>query len=123
MPVPRWVGHVNKRFFNKMALKRDSWPVLTHVGRSSGTTYHTPLDAYHVDGRFIFILMYGSRSDWVQNVLASGNATLRIGDEEYDLVSPQVVTGVADWRQLLATIKPPPGFLNVTEYLQMDVAS
>jgi deazaflavin-dependent oxidoreductase (nitroreductase family) len=123
MPVPRWIAHVNKRFFNKMELKRGNWPVLTHVGRSSGATYHTPLEAHRVDGRFIFVLMYGSRSDWVQNVLTSGSATLRVGEEEFDLVSPQVVTAKAARRQLPATVKPPPSLLNVTEYLQMDVTS
>lgn len=122
MPMPMWVAQVNKRLFNKLELKRGKRPVLTHVGRSSGKTYRVPLDAHRVDNGFIFILMYGSGSDWVRNVLAAGTASLRIGGEEFDLVSPTVVTRDVAWPQLPETTKAPPGFLNVTEFLQMDIA-
>lgn len=120
MPVPMWVAQVNKRLFNKLELKRGVRPVLTHVGRSSGKTYHTPLDAHPVENGYIFSLMYGSGSDWVKNVLAAGTASLRIGGEEFELASPRVVTKDVAWRQLPATTKPPPDFLRVTEFLQMD---
>ncbi len=76
MPMPRWVARINKRVFNPMELRRGVRPVLTHVGRSSGKTYRTPLDAHLIEGGYIFIVMYGSDSDWVQNVLAAGAATL-----------------------------------------------
>ncbi len=76
MPMPRWWGHVNKRVFNPRAISSGKWPVLTHVGRTSGTTYRTPLDAYPVEGGYVFILVYGSGSDWVQNVLKAGSARL-----------------------------------------------
>lgn len=121
MPVWKWVARVNKRVFNKIEVKRGVRPVLTHVGRSSGKTYRTPLDAHPVDGGFMFILMYGSDSDWVRNVLAAGTATLRIGGEEVDLVSPRLVSEDLAWERLPETAKPPPGWLKVTEYLQMDV--
>jgi len=86
-------------------------------------TYHTPLDAHRVDNGFIFILMYGSGSDWVQNVLASPTASLNVGGEEFALVSPRVVTKDAAWQRLPSTTKAPADFLNVTEYLEMDIAA
>ncbi|MFB9301312.1 hypothetical protein [Kibdelosporangium philippinense] len=55
---------MNKRVFNPGAIARGKRPVLTHIGRTSGTTYRTPLDAHPVDGGYLFILVYGSRSDW-----------------------------------------------------------
>ncbi len=122
MPLPKWLAQVNKRAFNRRELTRGVRPVLTHVGRSSGMTYHTPLDAHHVDDGFIFILMYGSDSDWVQNVLPSGTARLNVGGEEFALVSPRVVTKDAAWQRLPSTTKAPADFLNVTEYLEMDIA-
>lgn len=121
MPMPMWVAQVNKRLFNKIELKRGTRPVLTHIGRVSARTYQTPLDAHRVDGGYIFILVYGSRSDWVQNVLAAGSAHLRIDGDEFELASPRLVAKEAAWHQLPATTKAPPGFLHVTEYLQMDV--
>lgn len=121
MPVPKWVAQVNKRVFNRLEVKRGARPVLTHVGRSSGKTYQVPLDAHRVDNGYIFILMYGSDSDWVKNVLAAGTARLRIGGDEIDLVSPRLVTEEAAWQQLPDSTKAPPKFLRVTEFLQMDI--
>lgn len=89
MPLPRWVPKLNKRVFNRMELKKGARPALVHVGRSSSTTYRTPLDAHRVEGGNIFILMYGSPSDWLQNILTAGTATLEIGGEEHVLVAPQ----------------------------------
>jgi hypothetical protein len=60
MPMPRWWGQINKRVFNPRELKRSVRPVLAHVGRTSGKTYRTPLDAHPVDGGYLFILVYGS---------------------------------------------------------------
>ena len=121
MPMPRWVAQVNKRVFNPMELRRGVNPVLTHVGRSSGKTYRTPLDAHPVDGGYIFIVIYGSDSDWVQNVLAAGAATLEIDGDEFDLSFPRLVSKEDAWQLLPPTIKAPPNYLRVTEYLQMAV--
>ena len=121
MPMPLWWGQVNKRLFNKLELKRGVRPVITHVGRSSGKTYRTPLDAHPVEHGYVFILVYGSGSDWVRNVLAEGRASLKIDSDEVKLVSPRVVTKDVAWQQLPADTKPPPGFLRISEYLQMDI--
>ncbi|MGI9642566.1 MAG: nitroreductase/quinone reductase family protein, partial [Acidimicrobiia bacterium] len=78
MAIPKWVAKVNKRVFNPREINKGVRPVLTHVGRKSGNTYQTPLDAHAVDGGHIFIANYGPDSDWVQNILASGTASLRV---------------------------------------------
>ncbi len=121
MPMPLWFGHVNKHIFNKMELKKGVRPVLTHVGRRSGRTYRTPLDAHPVEDGFLFILVYGPRSDWVRNVIASGNGRLEIDGEEFELVSPRLVSEGVALPLLPGTLEPPPGFLKVTDYLLMDV--
>jgi deazaflavin-dependent oxidoreductase (nitroreductase family) len=123
MPMPRWLAEINKRFFNKLELKRGKRPVLTHVGRSSGKTYHTPLDAHRVDDSFMFILVYGSGSDWVQNALAAGTAQLEIDGEEFGLTSPRLVEKDEAWKLLAGLAKAPPGFMNVSEFLRMDISS
>ncbi len=123
MPLPRWLAQINKRTFNKMEVKKGERPVLIHEGRSSGRTYQTPLDAHPVDGGYIFIVNYGTRSDWVKNILATGRATLRLAAQEIELTMPRLLTEDEAWKQMPATAKPMPGFLNITEYLYMDVAS
>lgn len=122
MPLPTWLARVNKRLFNKLELKRGVRPVLTHVGRSSGKTYRTPLDAHRVDDGYIFIMNYGSDSDWVKNILAAGTATLSVDGIEIELTAPRVVTKDEAWRQLPETTKAPPEFMRVTEYLKMETA-
>ncbi|MGI9657918.1 MAG: nitroreductase family deazaflavin-dependent oxidoreductase [Gaiellaceae bacterium] len=120
MPLPVWLAKINKRVFNPREIRRGARPVLTHVGRTSGATYRTPLEAYRVGDSYMFILMYGSNSDWVRNILAAGTANLRVDGREVELVSPRLVPKDVAWPQLPANA-PPPDFLRVTEALQMDV--
>jgi deazaflavin-dependent oxidoreductase (nitroreductase family) len=122
VPMPRWWGQINKRVFNPMELKRGVRPVLTHVGRRSGATYRTPLDAHPVDGGYVFILVYGSGSDWVQNVLAAGSARLTIDGEEIALTAPRVIDEDEAFRALPDTVKRPPRLLRIHEFLRMNLA-
>jgi deazaflavin-dependent oxidoreductase (nitroreductase family) len=122
MPMPRWWGHVNKRLFNPRAVAGGTWPVLTHVGRTSGTTYRTPLDAHPIGGGYLFVLVYGSGSDWVQNVLATGHARLRVDGHDVDLAAPRLVGKEEAFRALPDDVARPPRLLRITEFLRMDVA-
>ena len=123
MPMPLWWGHVNKRVFNPLELRRGKRPVIRHVGRSSGSTFRTPLDAHRVDGGYVFILVYGPESDWVKNVMAAGTATLEIEGGDVPLVSPRLLAEDEAWRQLPDTTKAPPGLLRITDFLRMDTVS
>ncbi len=122
MPMPRWWGHVNKRLFNPRAIASGHWPVLTHIGRTSGATHRTPLDAHPVDGGYLFVLVYGSGSDWVQNVMAAGHARLQVEGQDVALATPRLVgRGEAD-RVLPRSVARPPRLLRITEFLRMDLA-
>jgi deazaflavin-dependent oxidoreductase (nitroreductase family) len=123
MPMPHWWAHINKRLFNPNALNSGKWDVITHVGRTSGETHRTPLAASEVDGTFIFIVVYGSKSDWVQNILAGGRATLETGAEVVDLVEPRLIPGETARSLIGDQVTLPPNFLKVNEYLQMDIAA
>jgi deazaflavin-dependent oxidoreductase (nitroreductase family) len=123
MPMPRWWGHINKRVFNPRAIAGGRWPVLTHVGRTSGETYHTPLDAHRVEGGYLFVLVYGSGSDWVQNVLAADGARLRVDGEEVELAAPRLVGRDEAFRALPDEVPRPPRLLRITEFLRMELAA
>ncbi|MGI9529407.1 MAG: nitroreductase family deazaflavin-dependent oxidoreductase [Acidimicrobiia bacterium] len=121
MPIPKWVAKMNKTVFNPREINKGVRPVLTHVGRKSGNTYQTPLDAHAVDGGYIFIANYGPDSDWVQNILSSGTASLRVDGENVELTNPRLIGNDEAWEQLArTTAKEPPSFLNVSDYLWMD---
>ncbi|RBQ16630.1 nitroreductase family deazaflavin-dependent oxidoreductase [Spongiactinospora rosea] len=121
MPMPRWWGQVNKRVFNPRAIAGGKWPVLIHVGRVSGATYRTPLDAYPVAGGYLFVLVYGSGSDWTRNVLASGRARLRIDGRELELGTPRLVGEAEAFRALPEGAARPPRLLRISEFLRMDL--
>jgi deazaflavin-dependent oxidoreductase (nitroreductase family) len=122
MPMPLWWGHVNKRVFNPRSLRNGKWQVIDHVGRTSGRTYRTPIEALPVDDGFIIVLVYGSRSDWVRNVLAAGTATLEIDGGKVDLVDPVVLTADEAFQRLPADAKRPPKLLKIDEFLAMRYA-
>lgn len=123
MPMPRWWTQINKRLFNPAELRRGKRPVLTHVGRQSGRTFHTPLDAHAVDGGYAFVLVYGARSDWVRNSLAAGRARLTIDGQDVELTTPRLIDADAAWQAIGEGVKRPPGVLRITEYLRMDRAN
>jgi deazaflavin-dependent oxidoreductase (nitroreductase family) len=120
MPLPKWLTLITKHVFNPMEIRRGVRPVLIHVGRSSGRTFETPLDAHPIDGGYLFIMNYGRDSDWVKNILASGSATLRVEGRELALESPRVISKEEALPLLPPTSKWPAERMNVIEGLRMD---
>ena len=123
MPMPRFVAQINKRVFNPRQVRTEGWPLLKHVGRLSGTERVTPLDVVPVEGGYLFFVIYGPTSDWVQNVMASGRATLRIEGEDRLLTSPRLINGDEARRLAPADAKFPPSWVNVNDFLVMSFAA
>ncbi len=119
MPLPRWLAHVNKRVFNPRTVRKGTYPVVRHVGRASGSTYRTPLDAFPTADGYVLVCRYGPESDWVQNVLAAGEATLRVDGEDVALDAPRLV-GVDDAVAALTTDPPPKDFTRAAHFVLMD---
>ena len=117
------MGQVNKRVFNPMEIRRGKRPTITHTGRTSGRTYVTPLDAHRVADGFVFIVMYGSQSDWVKNVLAAGGAKLRIGDEEHTIANPRLIDSDAAVAALGKSKDPSAILRKKAEYLRVDIGT
>ncbi len=65
--------------------------VIKHVGRTSGRPYETPVDAMPTDDGFLIALPYGTRSDWLKNVLASGSATIVHEGATHQVDHPELV--------------------------------
>jgi deazaflavin-dependent oxidoreductase (nitroreductase family) len=121
MPLPRWLAHINKRVFNPMEVRRGARPVLIHTGRASGKTYRTPLDAHRLPDGYLFIPLYGPRTDWVKNVLAAQAARLSIDGHEIELQSPRLVRKKDIWPMVPTTTKSYPGISGESELLHMDL--
>ena len=119
MAYPRWLAKINKRLFNPGQVRKGRYPVVTHVGRKSGKTYQTPLDAFPTTTGYVLVARYGPESDWVQNVLAAGEATLRVDGVEHALGSPRLVD-VAEALDALTAADPPRDFASADDFLLMD---
>jgi deazaflavin-dependent oxidoreductase (nitroreductase family) len=65
--------------------------VIRHRGRISGRPYETPVGAVAAGDGFVIALPYGSRANWLQNVLASGSATIVHEGQTYPVDQPEVV--------------------------------
>jgi deazaflavin-dependent oxidoreductase (nitroreductase family) len=120
MPYPRWLAKVNKRVFNPWQIRKGEYPVVTHVGRSSGRCYQTPLDAYPTRGGYVLVARYGPESDWVRNIMAAGAATLRIEGQEHELDSPRLISQ-RDALEALVADEPPADFTKAEDFLLMDL--
>lgn len=65
--------------------------VIRHRGRVSGRSLETPVGAVAVADGFAIALVYGSRTNWVRNVLASGSATIVHEGNTYAVDQPEIV--------------------------------
>ena len=94
MPLPkslaRFNRHVTNRVSRAFAGHAPMFAIVEHRGRRSGREYHTPVNAFRVDGGVRFALTYGSDADWVRNVRAAGEFRAQIRGRTLTLVDPQL---------------------------------
>ena len=83
----RVVNPVTRRFAGRLP----GFGLLTHVGRTSGRAYVTPINVFRRGDRYLFALTYGSGVQWVRNVLAAGGCTLRTRGRDVRLVGPELI--------------------------------
>jgi hypothetical protein len=84
------------RLFNPLSMRTAGTPganssVIRHRGRTSGRAYATPVDAVATEDGFVIALPYGSRSNWLRNVLAIGSATIVNDGHEHRVDRPELL--------------------------------
>jgi len=87
---------VSKVWFNKSQMRTAGTPgayagIIRHVGRVSGRAYETPVSPVPTDDGYAIALVYGNRTSWLRNVLASGRATLVTEGETWEVDRPELV--------------------------------
>ena len=122
MPLPRSLARFNRKATNYVTRPFARWlpgfGVITHVGRSSGRVYETPVNAFRVDDGIAFALTYG-RSDWVRNVMHAGSATLHSRGRSYAITNPRIVAD-PQHRALPSLVRPILKWIGVDEELRAD---
>ena len=113
----RVINPLTRRFAHRLP----GFCLLSYRGRTSGRTYTIPMNVFRDGPDYIFALTYGHRVQWVKNVMATGEADIRIGDRVIHLTSPALF--VDPERRLI----PPPvrfflGLQRVEGFLRMHPA-
>ena len=95
-PVLDAQRRINRALMNPRQLRTAGHPgayagVVHHVGRRTGTAHRTPVAPYPTDDGFVVALPYGTRPDWVRNVLAAGTARIEHEGRTFEVVEPRIV--------------------------------
>ena len=94
--------------------------LLTYRGRTTGRIYQLPINVFQRGGLYIFVLTYGSESQWVKNVLAAGECQIRVRGRDEHLIQPELIAPppweLIPWPARLIERKA----AGVTEFLRMS---
>ena len=97
--------------------------ILRHVGRRSGKTYEIPIMVWRVEDGFIIVLTYGPNVDWLRNLRATDQGTLRWHHREYVFRTPVFVDKQVALPALPPFIKFVLRRLGAHEYVKLADAS
>jgi deazaflavin-dependent oxidoreductase (nitroreductase family) len=125
MPLPHWLGRVNRSLTNHVtrpvAGHAPGFGIVVHRGRRSGRSYSTPVNVFAREGGFAVALTYGPDSQWVRNVLAAGRAEIVTRGHNHAVVAPRVVQDTAR-EHVPPPVRPILRALDVDRFLLVDVA-
>jgi deazaflavin-dependent oxidoreductase (nitroreductase family) len=99
MVFPPLVERLQIKYMNpvvkKIARFLPATAVIKHRGRTSGKPYETVITPYR-KGSVLAIALGHGKTDWVKNVLAAGEADVRIGRKDVHIVNPRIVPAGTD---------------------------
>lgn len=97
---PPWLDKIQIKYMNPVAKRVARFmpgaSVIKHRGRKSGKPYETVVTTYR-KGNLLAIALGHGKADWVKNVLAAGEADVRLYRREIHVTNPRVIpVGAAD---------------------------
>ncbi|MGY4708781.1 nitroreductase family deazaflavin-dependent oxidoreductase [Mycolicibacterium sp. CBM1] len=99
MKFPVWFENFQIKYFNPamrpLAKFMPGMSVISHRGRTSGKAYETIVSAYR-KGDTVAVLLGHGKTNWVKNILAAGEADIRLGRHTLHLVNPRIVPAGTD---------------------------
>jgi deazaflavin-dependent oxidoreductase (nitroreductase family) len=113
--------YVTNRVLGGPATRLPGFGVVHHVGRRSGREYRTPVNVFRTPGGYVFALTYGSRAEWVRNVLAADGCDLETRGRRVRLTSPRLLRD--ERRSMMpAHVRAVLGLAHVSEFLELTRA-
>ncbi len=99
MRFPVWFENFQIRYINPIAVPlacvMPGITIIRHRGRKSGRQFETPVSAYR-KGDTVAIMLGHGKTNWVKNILAAGEADIRLGRRDVHLVNPRIVPAGGD---------------------------
>ena len=99
MRFPVWFENFQIKYINPVAVPIARFTpgitVIKHRGRKSGRALDTAVSAYR-KGHTVAIMLAHGKTNWVKNVLAAGEADIRLGGRDVHLVNPRIVEAGTD---------------------------
>jgi len=94
MRFPPWFEKFQIKYINPVAVPIARFTpgitVIHHRGRKSGRDLQTAVSAYR-KGHTVAIMLGHGKTNWVKNILAAGEAVIRLGGRDVGLVNPRIV--------------------------------
>jgi deazaflavin-dependent oxidoreductase (nitroreductase family) len=127
-PVLNAVRRMNRAVTNPRVMRSagaagNQTSVIRHAGRTSGQVYETPVDVIATADGLLIALPYGTRADWVRNVLAAGRATIVRQGESIDVGVPIIAATTDVAGQIPARTLRTLRLFGVTECLHLQRAA
>jgi deazaflavin-dependent oxidoreductase (nitroreductase family) len=126
VPLLQGLARFNKKVTNRLTGLIAGWApgfaFVHHVGRKTGENYRTPVNVFRRDDGdvYLFALTYGE-TEWLRNVLASGECVIETRRHRFRLVDPVVYTD-PERRAVPAPVRLVLGFIDVDQFLSMRSA-
>lgn len=120
-PIRPFTTRVVNPFTRRIAGWAPGFAIVHQRGRRTGRRHDTPMNVFRRDGDYVFALTYGSKVNWVRNVLAAGECTMTTRRRRVRLIEPELIVD-PDRRVVPQPVRAFLGLLRVTEFLRMKVA-
>jgi len=99
MRFPPWFENFQIKYINPVAVPIARFTpgitVITHRGRKSGRRLETAVSAYR-KGHTVAIMLGHGKTNWVKNILAAGEADIRLRGSDVHLINPRIVEAGSD---------------------------
>ncbi|MGH3562321.1 MAG: nitroreductase family deazaflavin-dependent oxidoreductase [Mycobacterium sp.] len=90
---PDWLDRLQARFETPVVRRFRRFPtfaIVEHRGRKSGRSYETVVRAYR-RGSVLAVMLGHGKADWVNNILAAGEADVRMFRRDVHVTNPRLV--------------------------------
>jgi deazaflavin-dependent oxidoreductase (nitroreductase family) len=124
MPIPMAVARFNRRVTNPLlgglSKRAPGMATILHRGRKSGKTYQTPMMIFDTDDGWVMALTYGSKVDWVRNLVAAEGGEMIHRRKRVRLERPRLISEAEGMALIPAIVRAVLRTIGVTEFLRVD---